>query len=301
MVGDDDAVGTKAHGIFRVFWIEDAFDDHGPFPEVANPLQIGPRDRRVEVRTQIAHIVFQADVLAQKGGDVAQCVWAAHEAHVHGPVRVCHRLHIAAHGGVGATHAGMRIAVAGAGHGHVYREDQRRDTGCLCALQRVLHEAAVLEHIELKPHGPLDLGGHLFDGADRDGRQGKWNAFLICSHGGLHFAAAGVHTRQAHGRQRHRQRQLFTKQLDAGIELAHVLEHALAQCDIGQVADIAAQCFFRVGTAVDVVKQKWGQALLCGCAVVGGGRNNHENVNPVGTSRPWRLSLAASASAWVSL
>ncbi len=36
-------------------------------PEVANPLQITPRDRWIEIRTQITHVVFQADVLAHIG------------------------------------------------------------------------------------------------------------------------------------------------------------------------------------------------------------------------------------------
>src|SRR5258705_8512000 len=49
---------------------------------------------------------------------------SAQQAHVHGPGRVRDRLPVAAHGGIRAAHARMRIAVARAGHRHVHGEDQ---------------------------------------------------------------------------------------------------------------------------------------------------------------------------------
>jgi hypothetical protein len=158
-------------------------------------------------------------------------------------VRVGGGLQVAAHGGVGAAHAGVRIAVACAGHGHVHGEHQGRDAGSLRALQRVLHEAPVLEHIELEPHGALDLGRDFLDGADRDAGHGEGNALLVGRLAACTSPRRANMPSQAHGRQRHRQRELFAEQLDAGVQLAHVLEHALAQGHIGQVADIAASVF----------------------------------------------------------
>src|SRR5690554_2187552 len=58
VVGDHDAVGTKAHGIFGVFSIQYAFDHHRAVPELANPLQVLPGNRRIEVVGQIADVVL---------------------------------------------------------------------------------------------------------------------------------------------------------------------------------------------------------------------------------------------------
>jgi hypothetical protein len=69
---------------------------------------------------------------------------------------------------------------------------------------------------------------------------------------------AAVHAGQAHGRQRHGNGEFLAEQLDAGVELAHVLEHALAQRH-GQVVDVAAQRLLGIGAAVDVVEQKGGR------------------------------------------
>ena len=276
MVGDDDAVGAKAHGVLGVLGVQDALDDHGPLPEGAYPFEVLPGNGGIEVGAQPADVVGQARGAAPVGRDVAQVMRAAQQAHVHGPGRVRDRLPVAAHGGIRAAHARMRIAVARAGHGHVHGEDQGGAAGRLGTLQRVLHEAPVLEHIELEPHGALDLGRHLFDGADRDRGHGERNAMGVGRARGLHFAAAAVHARQAHGRQRHGDGQLLAEQLDAGVQPAHVLEHALAQRHGGQVFHIAAQRLLGIGAAVDVVEQERRQALLRRCTVVGGGGDDHD-------------------------
>jgi len=92
----------------------------------------------------------------------------------------------------------------------------------------------------------------------------------------LHLATPTVHAGQAHGRQRHGNAEPFAEQLDAGIKLAHVLEHALAQRHGGQVVDIALERLLGVGAAVDVVKQEGRQEFLCRRAVVGAGGDDHD-------------------------
>ena len=170
VVGDDDAVGTEAHRILGVFRVEDALDDHGAVPEIANPLQVFPRDRRVEVLAQPANVVGEARGIATVGGDVAQVVRTAEQAAVQGPAWMGHGLQHAAQRRIGAAHAGMGVTVASTGHGHVDGEHQGGDAGGLGPLQGVLHKAAVFQYIQLEPHRPADGGCHFFNRAHRDGR-----------------------------------------------------------------------------------------------------------------------------------
>jgi hypothetical protein len=76
--------------------------------------------------------------------------------------------------------------------------------------------------------------------------------------GGLHFAAAGVHAGEADGGQGHRHAQGFVEQLGLEAELGHVVQHALAQGDAGQVRHVVAQGVLGVGAAVGIVEQEGG-------------------------------------------
>ena len=159
-----------------------------------------------------------------------------------------------------------------AGHGHVYRKDQCAATRIARALQHIGHEAAVFEHIQLKPHRALNGGHNLFNGAYRYAGHGEGDALAIGRAGGLHLAAARVHAGQAHGRKRHGHGELLAKQINAQLQIAHVaLQNALAQGYFGQILHIAAQCVFGIRAAVDVVEQK-GRQAASGCFAVIGGR-----------------------------
>src|SRR5690606_23050088 len=65
MVGYHDPVGTEAYRIARVISVEDALDHHRSLPEFADPFQVLPADRRIEVAGQ------PADVIGQPGGTAA--------------------------------------------------------------------------------------------------------------------------------------------------------------------------------------------------------------------------------------
>ena len=275
MVGDDDAVGTETHGILGVFRVENALDDHRPVPEIANPLQVFPGDRGVEIVAQPADIVGQVGRVAAISGDVAQIVRPTEQAHIQRPGRMGHGLQYASQGRVRAAHAGVGIAVASAGHGHVHGKYQGGDAGGLGSLQGVFHKAAVFEHIQLEPHGPANGRRHLFNRAHRDGRQGKGDAFAGGGLGRLHFTAPRVHAGQPDRGQRQRHGQGFAQQLGFQVELRHVTQYPLAQGNVGQVADVAAQGVLGVGATVDVVKQKRRQLALGRGAVVSGGGNDH--------------------------
>lgn len=205
----------------------------------------------------------------------AEIVGLAQQADVPGPGRVGHGLQDAARRGVGAAHAGMGVAVAGAGDRHVDGEHQGGDAGGLGPLQGVAHEAAVLQHVELEPHRPVDGRGDLLDRAHRYRRQGEGHALRRRRARRLGFTAAGVHAGETDRGERHRHRQGLVEQAGFQAQLGHVLQHPLTQGDGRQVLDVAAQGVLGVGAAVDVVEEERRQLALGGGAVVGGSGNDH--------------------------
>jgi hypothetical protein len=77
MIGDDDPVGSKAHGIAGVFVIEDALDHQFAFPEVADPFAFPPANRRIEILRHSADVIGETLPVAQIGRDVAEIEWSA--------------------------------------------------------------------------------------------------------------------------------------------------------------------------------------------------------------------------------
>lgn len=137
------------------------------------------------------------------------------------------------------------------------------------------HKATVFQHIQLKPHRPVDGRRDFFNRAHRHGGQGKGNALGSGGLGGLHFTTAGVHAGQADRGQGHWHAQGFIEQAGFQAQFRHVAQHALAQRNVRQVGDVALERVFGIGAAIDVVEQKRRQPALGGGAVVGGGRNDH--------------------------
>ncbi|MNT28093.1 hypothetical protein D3C72_1637540 [compost metagenome] len=169
----------------------------------------------------------------------------------------------------------MGVAIAGAGRRHVDREHQVLHAGGLGAFQRVSHEPAVLEHIQLKPDGLLSVGADLFDRAHRHGGQAQRDAFVFGGLDRLHFATAGEHARQPYRRQYDGHRQALIEQGGFQAQCFDVLEDALAQADVRQIGAVGPQRVLGIGSAIDVVEQKT-RELATGClAIVGCGRNDH--------------------------
>ncbi len=125
MVRDHDPIGAKTHRVARIFRIEDPFDHHRAVPEFADPLQVLPRDRRIEVVRQPADVIFQPGGFTEVCRDVPQIVRTTVQPDIPRPLRVRHRLPVAAQGGVRAAHAGVGITVARAGGRHIDGKDQR--------------------------------------------------------------------------------------------------------------------------------------------------------------------------------
>ncbi len=125
MVRDHDPIGAKTHRVAGIFRVEDPFDHHRAVPEFADPLQVFPGDRRIEIVRQPANVVLQPGRFTQVGRNIAQIVRTAVQPDIPRPLRVRHRLPVTAQGRVRAAHAGVGVAVARAGGRHVDGKDQR--------------------------------------------------------------------------------------------------------------------------------------------------------------------------------
>ena len=193
MVRNHNPVCAKADRIAGIFRVEDPLDHHRAIPEFADPLQVFPGDGRIEVVRQPADVILQPGGFTQIRRDIPQIVWTTVQADVPRPLWMRYRLPVAAERRIWAAHAGVRIAVARAGGRHINGKDQRGAARRFGALQRVTHKAAIAQDVQLEPHRSLDGRGDLFDRTNRDGREGKRNAFGIRRGGGLHFTTAGVH------------------------------------------------------------------------------------------------------------
>ncbi|RMP87692.1 hypothetical protein ALQ17_05283 [Pseudomonas fluorescens] len=275
VIGDHDAIGAETHRVLGVLGVEDAFDDHRAFPELADPLQVFPADRRVEIVRQPADVVFQVGGFAQVFGDITQVMGTAHQPHIEGPLRLGDGLQHASLCGERAGHARMGIAIPCTGRGHVHGKYQRRHTGRLRALQRVAHEATVLEHIQLEPDRLRALRRHFFNRAHRHRRQAERDALVRRRLGCLHFTAPRIHAGQADRAEDHRHVEFLAEHRGLQAQVVDIAQDALAQADLGQVRTVRTHRVLGVGAAVDVVEQEAWQLALGGCAVVGGGRDDH--------------------------
>ena len=139
-------------------------------------------------------------------------MWTTVQAHIPRPLRMRHRLQVAAHCRIWAAHPRMRITVTCARCRHIHGENQCRTTRCFCSLQCVTHKAAIAQHIKLEPHRTFDSRSHFFNRANGNRRESKRNAMRIRCFGSLNFAASRIHATQTHRSQRHRHRQFLIKQ-----------------------------------------------------------------------------------------
>src|SRR3546814_13837231 len=92
MVRHDDAVGADRRRLARILGVQYALDDERAVPRGANPVEILPLDRRVELGTEPAPIIIEAAVPAEHGQPTAQPVWTAPKSQVprHAPLHHRH-------------------------------------------------------------------------------------------------------------------------------------------------------------------------------------------------------------------
>src|SRR5690606_12079587 len=100
----------------------------------------------------------------------AERMRTAVQADVPGPARLAERLQEPSRGAGPARlsrEAGFVVTVADAGQRHIDREQHRRAAGFGRAVDQVVHERAVADHVKLEPDGLADRLADFLEAADR--------------------------------------------------------------------------------------------------------------------------------------
>ena len=179
MVRHHDGVGAELDRGPGVIGVEDALQDQLARPDLLDPLDVLPGQRRIElVADPFGELVDVVHAL-HVAGEIAEGLALALEdapgpgrlgRHVDDVLEADFRRH---------RHAVLDVAVALAEHLQVDGEHQRVALGRHRARQDVLGEAAVADHVELEPERFAGRLRHVFDRADRHGRERERNAGLV--------------------------------------------------------------------------------------------------------------------------
>ena len=170
----------------------------------------------------------------------------------------------------------MRVAVTDARDRHVHGEHQCSRFRRFGAGQHVAHEAAITDHVELKPDRRARGLRDLFDRADRHRRQGERNTGAASGLRRLHFAASRAHAGDADRPEDQWQSLARSKQSRAQVDARDIAQHALFEGHLLQVAHVSRERRLAVRAAVEVVEEKSRQPAPRGAAKIIAGRKDHE-------------------------
>jgi hypothetical protein len=168
---------NRALGVIHV---EYAFQQQSAFPLLAQPLDVGPGDGRVELGVDPP-----AERVGIAGGGYvrihgAQAHGLAAQRHIPQPARpesTCPSLSSLARTRHG--HAVAGIAMARAGHGQVDGEDQRPAARLPRRCRSPLDDLALADHVELEPERRSAAWLKFVEPADADRRQRERHAGLL--------------------------------------------------------------------------------------------------------------------------
>ena len=185
MVGDHQRLRAGLRRLIGVLDVENALQDQLARPDAADPLDILPVQRGVELRRDpgpergdVVGALEVTDEIAEGAALAAQ--HAGHPGRLGGEIEELRQRPFRRH-----RHAVLDVGMALPDHLQIDGQHQRAAFGRDGALDQRLDEAAVLHHVQLEPERLVDIGGDILDRADRHRAQRVGNA------GGLR-GAAGV-------------------------------------------------------------------------------------------------------------
>ena len=206
MVGDHQRLRAGLHRLIGVLDVENPLEDQFARPDAADPLDILPVQRGVELRRDpgperrdVVGALEMADEIAEGTAFAAQ--HAGHPGRLGGEIEELRQRPFRRH-----RHAVLDIGMALPDHLQIDGQHQRAAFRRDGALDQRLDEAAVLHHVQLKPERLLDIGGDILDRTDRHRAQRVGNSRGLCGAAGMNLAVAELHAGQPHRRQDQRQR-----------------------------------------------------------------------------------------------
>ncbi len=145
----------------------------------------------------------------------------------------------------------------------VQRDDQRRASRQLRALDERRIEAAVTHHIELEPEWRGRFARHFFDRTDADGGQRERHAKALCRARAEHFAVSPLHTGQPCRRNGDGHRDRLTDHRAGSTAALDIDCYALLELQVLKCRAVLTVRGFRIRTAVDIIVERLGHAPFC--------------------------------------
>ena len=261
MVGDDDRIGAGVGGHAGVVGVEDAFQDQLAAPLIADAFDLFPIELRVELfvgpggqAAEIAH-AFRVS------HDVAEGAAGGGE-HAQGPLRFQHHVKDIGQGQPGrGGQAVLQVLVALAEDLQIKRQHKGRAVCLARPFDQGIDEILVAHDVKLEPEGGGRVFGHIFDRADRHGGEREGHAKGGGGAGGLDLAIGGLHPARADGRKGDRHGHLLADHGAFGGAAGQVAGDALAQADLGEIADVVAEGLFGVAAGFRVIVEHLGGFL----------------------------------------
>ena len=128
-------------------------------------------------------------------------------------------------------------------------------TRCFRGIEKVAHEGAISNDIELKPELRVaGRRGNLGEGANRYCRETERDPRAFCRVRRLDLAPSSKHTGNTDRPQHHGKRELASKERGCKIHIPDASQHSLSKRDLGKIRNVSPQRELGVGPAIGVVK-----------------------------------------------
>ncbi len=258
VVGDDHAVDAVIDRGARVVRMQDALQEQRPRPDLAQPGDIAPAQRRVE---QVVDVPGEREDVLALVGDVVRERDGPAARHADQPGHAAPGIQAAAPGDPRRDREAVaQIALALAEYLVVDGQHQRPVAGRLGALGKRPGEAPIAIEEHLEPFRSRHLVREILDGDGRAVAHRIDDAGLGRGAGGGGLAARPEHAGEAGRPDDHRQRQPLAEQLDRRIARARAVQRLRQELEIGERALVAIAGDLVLGAAVAEVEHHARQA-----------------------------------------
>ncbi len=138
-------------------------------------------------------------------------------------------------------------------HLQIGSQNQRRAIGRLRAANQVFHKFLIAHHIKLKPERRAGIFRHVFNRANRHGRQRKRHAEFFRRTRRQNLAVGMLHAGEAGGRNRRRHAHILADHFGCQAAAFHIHQHFLAEFDVLKIGGVFTIRGFRPRAGIGII------------------------------------------------
>ncbi len=251
MIGNDQPIYAMRCGQLRILDAEDAFEQDRTAPRRLEPFDIAPVHRQVVLASDElgdGHRIRGSGLGALEipEGDARTQSYIEEPGEMAGEVEDRRERETRRHG-----EAVAHVALARPLYLGVHSEHQRGAARRPRALDELLCESPVAQHVELEPLRLGGLGGDLLDAASGHGGQAVGHVVFLRGAGGGQLAAARQQSGESGRREDQRRGAMLAEQGDRLVARGYVGQHPGTEAPLLEVFAVGAQRGLILGSAVD--------------------------------------------------